>query len=376
MKLAFDAKRALNNFTGLGNHARILLNAMMRDFPEHEYLLLTPKINDGLFNELTGDFEMQTPETKFQKAFPALWRSFGISKQMADSRVDLYHGLSNELPLNIHNTGIKTVVTIHDLIFLKHKEQYPWIDRQVYEYKTKYATKHADKIIAVSNETKNDLMEMYGVPGDKIEVVYQSVDSLFWTTDDRRPTTVKQTYNLPEKFILNVGSFFPRKNQERLIEAFDLIKDKVEESLLLAGSTGNTRRTVEELIERKKLSNRVKIISGVTNEDMPALYKAANVFVFPSLMEGFGMPVLEALISKVPVIATKGGAIEEAGGKGSLYINPTNAGEMANAILKVLSNEALRNQMIEAGTAHALTMTDKLFAEKTMKVYEEVLNRP
>lgn len=372
MRIAFDAKRALNNSTGLGNHARILLNALMRDFPGNEYLLFTPKAKDEFFYQLSGRFKIIFPETQFQKSFHSLWRSFGITRQLEKEKIKIYHGLSNEVPLTTHYSPL-TIVTIHDLIFLKHTEQYPFIDRQIYKLKTKYAAKHADKIIAVSNETKNDLMEFYKVPEEKIEVIYPSVDTMFqnYKLESEKGEAIKK-YNLPTKYILNVGSFFPRKNHKKLIGAFDLIKDRVEEDLVLVGSSGMMKKEIEALVYRTKLAGRVKILSTVSNEDLPAVYQGANVFVFPSLYEGFGAPVLEALFSKVPVIATKGGAIEEAGGKDSVYINPNSAEEIADALLRVINKDDLKKRMIDIGYAHAQTMTDKIFAEKTMRVYQEL----
>ncbi len=393
MRLGFDAKRALNNFTGLGNHARILLNALMRDFPDNEYFLYSPKVKTELFNELHGDFKLLLPESRHQRIFHpgqsfgfysalaqpfiflkkvGLWRSWGVTNDLLKEHVNLYHGLSNELPFNIHRSGIKTVVTIHDLIFLKHTKQYPFIDRLFYKLKTRYAAKHADKIIAVSKETKADLIHFYKVPAEKIVVIYPSVDAAFQKGTQPDFSGLSK-YNLPAKYILNVGSFFPRKNQKTLIEAFSLIKDKIEEDLVLVGSDGSIKQEVEALIALKNLGNRVKIVSGIANEDMPSLYSKANLFVFPSLFEGFGAPVLEALFSKVPVVASKGGAIEEAGGTGSLFIDPTNVNELADAILNVLTNDELKHKMAKAGYIHAQTMTDKIFAEKAMHVYRQLL---
>lgn len=371
MKLAFDAKRALNNFTGLGNHARILLNAMIRDFPDNEFLLYSPKAKDVLVTELHGDFKIMLPACAIINK-GGVWRSWGVTKQLLNKQVNLYHGLSNELPFNIHRTSIKTVVTIHDLIFLKHTEQYPFIDRQIYELKTRYAAKHAHKIIAVSEETKADLIHFYKTPSEKIEVIYPSVDVSFQNgvvSDKPLP------YQLPAKFILNVGSFFPRKNQKTLIEAFDLVKDKIAEDLVLVGSDGSIKQEIESFIKSKNLNGRVHIIAGISNADLPAVYRMASLFVFPSLYEGFGAPVLEALFSEVPVIASKGGAIEEAGGKDSLFVKPTNAQELAEAMLKVLTNDALKKQMTAAGQIHAQSMTDKMFALKVMAVYKDVLGK-
>lgn len=370
MRIAFDAKRAFNNGTGLGNYARLLLNALMRGYPEHEYQLYTAKMKDRYFNQLHGDYKLIFPDSKLHQTFPALWRSSSIVDQLKWNKVQIYHGLSNEIPVHMDFSGIKTVVTIHDLIFLKHTEQYPWIDRQIYKNKTKYATREADRIIAVSEETKQDLVELYKIKPRNIDVVYQSANPIFYNpVSVEEKIKVRDNYSLPNKYILNVGSFYPRKNQERLIKAFDIIKHEVEEGLVLVGNTGNIKQIVE-LVTAKKLQQRIHIVSNVTNDDMPALYQQASLFVFPSLFEGFGVPVLEALFSRTPVVATKGGAIEEAAGKHSLLINPTSVDEMADSMLKVLKNEPLRQQMIITGYAHAMTMTDTAFAANTMKVYE------
>jgi glycosyltransferase involved in cell wall biosynthesis len=224
MKIGYDAKRMLNNPTGLGNHARILLNAMMRDYRDNDYLLFSPQANNIFLDQLHGDYKVYFPQDKLSRSIHPWWRSYGITDDLLKNRIDLYHGISNELPFNIHRLGIRPVVTIHDLIFLKHKEQYPWLDRQFYILKTKYAAAHADAIIAVSRETKQDLIDRYQVPERKISVIYPSVDESFYhkVADTDREAIVKR-YKLPEKYILNVSSFFPRKNQIRLIEAYDRI---------------------------------------------------------------------------------------------------------------------------------------------------------
>lgn len=373
MKIGFDAKRALNNSSGLGNYSRNLLNALMQHFASEEYLLFTPKAKDEFFHQLHGDFKMLLPETQFQKAFPALWRSSGIKNQLHKNRLDIYHGLSNEIPFGIKGSGIATIVTIHDLIFLKHTDQYPFIDRQIYKLKTQYAAKHADRIIAVSNQTKQDLIELYGVAEKKIEVIYPIIDLHFLTADNgQRTTDIRQKYKLPAKYILNVGSFFARKNQKTLIEAFDLIKTQVQENLVLVGGAGNTRAEIEALIMKKGLQNRVHIISNVPNADLPAVYGAASVFVFPSLYEGFGMPVVEALLCNMPVITTKGGCFEEAGGPASIYINPSSAEEISAAILKVVNDDNLKAKMISTGFAYARTMNAESIAQNTMALYKSI----
>ncbi len=204
-------------------------------------------------------------------------------------------------------------------------------------------------------------------------MLYPSVEPIFYdATLQNKNTDVKAKYNLPAKYILNVGSFFPRKNQETLINAFNTIKSDVAEDLVLVGGVGNNLQAIQHLIAEKKLQQRVHIIHNVSNEDLPAVYQQASLFVFPSLFEGFGAPVLEALFSRTSVIATKGGAIEEAAGKHSLLVNPSSIEDIAAGIKQVLKDDVLRNKMIEEGYKHALTMTDSAWAAKTIEVYNSL----
>lgn len=373
MRLAFDAKRALNNSTGLGNHARILLNALLRDFPGNAYLLFTPKLQAQFLDALQGDFSLHLPETKFQQSFRSLWRSFHCKQQLLRERVDIYHGLSNELPFGIHSTGIATVVTIHDLIFLKHKEQYPYIDRKIYEAKTRYAAKHADKVIAVSQQTKEELIELYKTPASKIEVINPSVEPVFYTECSiAEKEAVITKYQLPNNYLLCVGSFFPRKNHKTILEAFALIAKQTEYHLVLAGGSGNQKQEIEQQIHCLNLSNRVHIRSSITNADMPAVYQQSKALITASFFEGFGAPVLEGLFSRIPVIASNIPSHREAGGNGALYFNPNSAEELAHQLTQVLNNIPLRTQLERDGYAHALQHTDTIWAQQTMQLYNKL----
>lgn len=373
MRLAFDAKRALNNSTGLGNHARILLNALMRDFPGNAYLLFTPKLQAQYLDALQGDFSLVMPETKFHQSFRSWWRSVACVQQLKQHRVDIYHGLSNEIPFGIHSSCIATVVTIHDLIFLKHKEQYPYIDRKIYEGKTRYAAKHADKIIAVSQQTRQELIELYQTPVSKIEVINPSVEPVFYnecSTAEKEAALTK--YHLPKDYLLCVGSFFPRKNHKIIIEAFAQIAKQCEHHLVLAGGSGNLKQEIEQQIHCLNLSNRVHIRTGITNADLPAVYQQSSALITASFFEGFGAPVLEGLFSRVPVLASDIPSHREAGNNGALYFNPSNAEELAHQLTQVLNNTTLRTQLERDGYTHALQHTDTTWAQQTMQVYNQL----
>ncbi len=156
MKIGFDAKRAFLNSSGLGNYSRNTLNALKEYYNDNQYVLFTPGINEELFSNYK-DFDVISPDSSLSKIFKSLWRSFSVSRQLKNHELDVFHGLSNELPEGIHKTDVPSVVTIHDLIFMEFPQFYKSIDRKIYYTKVKYASEAAKKIIAISSQTKNDL---------------------------------------------------------------------------------------------------------------------------------------------------------------------------------------------------------------------------
>lgn len=372
MKIAFDAKRALNNVAGLGQYSRTLLNALFRDFPQHEYHLYSPKTKHFLQQEISGRYQLHLPQSYFHKKISAYWRSYGITHELIRNKIDVYHGLSNELPFNIHHAAsVKKIVTIHDVIFRKHQKQYSAVDRSIYDYKTKHAVKHADVVVTVSQETKQDLIRYYGTKENKIEVVYPSCSPVYYKERSiSEKEHIKIKYGLPENYILNVSSFFARKNHGAIVNAVNFIKDKTDAHVVFVGGQGNMKEEIVALIKDKNLEHRFHLLKEVSNEEMPALYQGASLFVYPSYFEGFGLPIMEAMCSKVPVITTRGGCFEEVGGPSTLYINPSDPAELAEAMLKVLSNQNLRNTMVSNGTTHAAGMKDEIFAAKMMRLYQ------
>ncbi|HSZ25873.1 MAG TPA: glycosyltransferase family 1 protein [Cytophagaceae bacterium] len=372
MKIALDAKRALNNAAGLGQYSRILINGFLRDFSHHDYHLYTPKVKLSLQDELKGNYHLHLPKNVFSKRVSSYWRSYGMTYDLVKEKYFLYHGLSNEIPLNLHQVpDLKKIVTIHDVIFLKHKNQYSSIDRKIYDLKTAYAVKQADAVVVVSEETKRDLIQFYKIHESKIHVIYQSCDpSFYMEATKKEKESVKIKYKLPDKYILNISSFFYRKNHKAIVEALELLQTKTDAHVVFIGGQGNIKEKIIALIKEKKLDTRFHILSGVTNEEMPAIYQQASLFVYPSFFEGFGIPILEALFSKIPVITTQGGCFEEAGGKDSFYVNPKDTQQLSEAIYEVLTNDVLRNSMVQNGLIHASGMKDDVFARKTMYLYE------
>ena len=374
MKIAFDAKRALNNTSGLGNYARNLLGALMQYYPQETYRLYTPYAREEYLSALPDRFEVHFPETKFEKALAGWWRSKGVVRQLLKHHTTLYHGLSNEIPFGLPQSGLPAVVTIHDLIFLKHTAQYPLVDRTIYGLKTRYAARHAQAIVAVSEQTKADLQQFYGIAPQKIKVIYPLVDTCFTQpVSAAQIAEVQQLYGATAPYILQVGSFYARKNHLTLLQAFNQIKNQTPHNLLLVGSGGNTRPQVQHYIQQQGLGERVKVLAVGSNAHLAALYRGASLFVYPSLHEGFGMPVLEALYSQVPVIAAHDACLQEAGGAGTLYVDPRSPQELATAIVRVLTNAQLNQSMIAQGLQHAQTISAPKVAEQTMRLYQSVV---
>lgn len=376
MRIGFDGKRAVQNFTGLGNYSRYVLEALQTYYPNEALALYAPKLveNKRLDPILKkGNIELRTPKTNGWKKLRSLWRIWGITTDLEKDNIELFHGLSNELPLNIHKQRyIKSIVTIHDLIFRRLPQCYPLIDRMIYDYKFRKACQHADKIIAVSECTKRDIIKDYHILPEKIEVIYQGCDPVFAIpVNQEKKEEVRNHYNLPDNYLLFVGSIEERKNALLAIQALEHLPTNLH--LVLVGK----KTPYVDLLTKtltNQTSDRVHFLHGVPFADLPCIYQMAQVFVYPSRYEGFGIPILEALNSRVPVVAATGSCLEEAGGPHSLYVHPDNTMEMVEAIQKAL-NPAFRKTIIENGYKWAAQFTQEQMAHQTMACYKRILEK-
>ncbi|MET4081917.1 glycosyltransferase involved in cell wall biosynthesis [Pedobacter sp. UYP30] len=370
LNIGFDGKRATNNLTGLGNYSRSLIKLLAEKRPENRYLVYTPKVKSNL--RIASFVETKGLEVKTPKTSNFLWRSFGILKDLINDGVDLYHGLSQEIPFAINHSKIKSVVTIHDLIFLRFPKYYKFLDRKIYTFKSKYACKNANSIIAISEKTKADIVELYGIPEDKIKVIYQTCDDIFKTAStEEELELVSAKYKLPSSYLLNVGTIEERKNLLSLIRALPQLSQA--NKLVVIGKETSYKKLVLEEIKKLKLQKQVIFLKNVPFNDLPAIYQLSKAFIYPSKYEGFGIPILEALYSKTPVIAATGSCLEEAGGPTSLYVHPDDDLALAKAIETVLHSTALRNAMIEKGLLHASKFNSEKITADVMNTYLAVM---
>lgn len=368
MNIGFDGKRAANNLTGLGNYSRSLILQLSEFFHQNHYFVYTPKVKDT--SQVSSFFKQENIHLKLpQKSkLSFLWRSFGIKKQLEKDNISIYHGLSNEIPFGMQTSPVKSIVTIHDLIYLRFPLNYKRIDRAIYSFKSKYACKHADHIVAISEQTKKDIIHYYQTDPDKISVIYQSCDDSFkQMVSQQVKDSVSKKYDLPAQYILNVGTIEPRKNLLLIVQALDRIPQQFK--LVVVGKKQPYAQQVIAEINRLNLQDRVIFLKDIPFTDLPAIYQLASLFVYPSFYEGFGIPVIEALYGKVPVIAATGSCLEEAGGPGSLYINPNDPNELADTINSVLKNQSLANHMRDSGLLYVQKFNTAPLASQLMDCY-------
>ena len=382
MNIGFDAKRAYHNGTGLGHYSRTLVRSLAEYFPQHEYFLFNPKPSE-LFQLNGKNIHEVLPSNRLFKTLSSVWRSTWIKNDLEKLDIDIYHGLSNEIPFDIHKTGIRSVVSIHDIIFERYPEQYSRIDVEIYKRKFRYACEHADKVIAISEQTKKDIMEFFRTPQEKIAVCYQSCNPAFGKIiDEKIRQQIKEKYSLPDQYFLYVGSIIERKNLLGICKAIYLLRNDFKIPLVVIGDGTKYKQQVKDFIKQNGLDNQVIFLSDdpmakvassfLRAEDFPAIYQMAIAMIYPSFFEGFGIPVLEALYSRLPVITSNVSSLPEAGGNGAYYVNPNSAAEIAEGMKKILVDKSFAETMKQKGWQHAQNFTQQKCAAGVMEVYEKL----
>ena len=392
MTVGIDAKRIVRNGTGLGSYGRTLVNDLLRlddgttterrqsDSGRLALRLYAPdegrqelrkqvkaeaaeaaagtaEVAAGTAEAAAGTAEVAAKPQPTEKAAKttavwcfsgrksalakAWWRSRGIVKDLVRDGVQVYHGLSGELPTGLKKAGIRGVVTIHDLIFLRHPEYYHWWDVQLYAWKFRQTLKEADRIIAISERTRQDIIELGGAEyADRI--------------------SVRQRWQLPARYILNVGTIERRKNVLLAADALELLPQDVH--LVVVGRQTDYARELPQ-------SERIHLLSGVSDEDLAVIYQLAEVFVYPSRYEGFGIPIIEAIAAGLPVVACTGSCLEEAGGPHCRYVGPDDVIGMAEALKMSLKGAPEREECIRKSREYIRRFEGSDVAAQVRRVY-------
>lgn len=336
MRIVFDAKRYFHNSRGLGNYSRDVVRLIREYAPNWEVVLMDKS---------------------------GLSRSF-----MNIPPCDIYHGLSGELPFTVGRSQARSVVTMHDAIFIRYPELYSPTYRWLFTQKVRFACKAADTIIAISEQTKRDMIEFFHADESKIRVVYQGCSNIF-----RQPISAEQIaeakkkYDLPQNYLLDVGAMEPRKNLKKLIQA--MAAAKIDLPLVAVG--GHSKYADEAAALAQQSGVTLLLRHGVTFADFPAIYKGAEVLCYPSIFEGFGIPILEAMCVGTPVLTSTGSCFAETGGEAALYANPLDIEEIGAQLNRILTNNHLRQEMVAKGTVQANRFTDEQVAKNLIRVLQE-----
>jgi glycosyltransferase involved in cell wall biosynthesis len=383
MNIGFDAKRAYHNTTGLGHYSRTIINLLLDYYPEHQYYLFNPK-KSPKYNLDRANLLEVLPSAFPDTLLTAAWRSSWVKKDLQRLNIDIYHGLSHEIPIGIKKTGIKSVVTIHDLIPEHFPEQYNPIDVKIYRKKFRYACEQADKIIAISDQTRRDIIDFYKIPGEKIEICWQSCSPIFSIrANEEEKKRISQKYELPSEFFLSVGSIVERKNLLTVCKAFFLLRNDLDIPLVVIGNGGKYKQKVKDFILQHNLEKKIIFLSEkkeaktdqefLSTPDLAVIYQLAIAMLYPSFFEGFGLPVVESLWSRLPVITSNVSCLPEVGGPGALCVDPNSAEDMAEAIQKVYTDKELVADMITKGIRHTEKFTPEKYAASVMNVYKSLM---
>lgn len=340
MILGFDAKRLFLNRSGLGNYSRWLVSGLQQTFPGNDFHLYTPTLPERPFG---SENRFSDPPFGIHQAphiLKAFWRTKTIKRDLIRDKIEVYHGLSNELPVGIEKTGIRSVVTIHDLIFKTHPEYYKPLDRLIYDKKFRSACERADKIVSVSHYTARNIHEYYGIPLDKIEVIYMDCLPLYHQrAEETQLNQVRQKFRLKAPFFINVGGADGRKNQVALTRAFVQIARQIPHHLVIAGKKGNDTAMIEQIAKQAGVSNKITWLENVSDAELFCLYHLSEALLFPSLEEGFGIPILESYRCNKPVLTSNGSSLKEIAGNAGITCNPRNTDEIANGMLNLAKPE-------------------------------------
>ena len=388
MRIGIDAL-SVGNRSGSGVYTRNLVHNLLEIDRQNEYVILWPK----------GLEEVPPPHASNAKVILVTSRSpigRSVRSRLAFSsgsasqlKVDAFHfpasvgpflGPFEAMAVVLGATmqrQVRTIVTVHDLSFVRHPECFGFFRRQYYRAAIGRGAQIADVVIADSMSARRDLIELARVSPDAVCVVPLGVDpELRPVRDERVLNSVREKYALPDRFLLFLGTIEPRKNIVRIMESFASIADRVPHHLVIAGRKGWHYRDVFRAPRRLHIESRVHFADRIAEPDLAGLYSLADVFVWPSLYEGFGLPVVEAMACGVPVVTSNTSSLPEVAGNAALTVDPLSAEEIAEAVLRVIEDAPLRGELIAKGFVRASGLTWRRTASSTLLVYERLCGTP
>jgi glycosyltransferase involved in cell wall biosynthesis len=359
-RFGFNEKTGLPNRVGSSEVCyQTLLNLAQID-KKNDYTIFLPV-------DPVSDLPKERENWKYNVFSSRNWTLFGLSKQLAASKLNVFFSPTHYLPLRI---SVPSVISILDVSYLYFPNLFKRKDLYQLKFWGKYSIKKADKIITISESSKSDIIKAYRVKEDKISVVYPGIKQMVGISFmDKKE--LKNKFGIDKEFILFVGTLQPRKNVERLIEAFSKIKQK-DLRLVIIGKKGWQFEKILQAPQKFGVLERVSFLQNIEDNDLPSFYKNALFFILPSLYEGFGLPVLEAMQYDCPVITSNVSSLPEVGGVAALYINPENVDDIKEKMEKLAQDDKLREELIKKGKEQVKKFSWEKTASETLKVLEEV----
>jgi glycosyltransferase involved in cell wall biosynthesis len=379
MRIGYDARYINDRYHGIGRYAFQMLASLAEQGQQHSFTIFHGGGTDSRFNwnrlsqllnvEMhAGPWPLYWPQE--QLFWPRLLKKYGV---------DLFHTPYFVAPVwkSPLASSVPVIITVHDLIFDRYPDYMPahWM-RPYYKIMMELSMKRAEVIVTVSHHTANDLINYYNPPKEKITTIPEGVDPAFKIKKaEIIKTTVREKYNLQQPFVLSVGARRPHKNLARLVDAYASLADRIPHNLVLVGIPD--RRFEDEAlksVEENDLTNRVKFLDWVPDVDLPSIYQLADLVVIPSIIEGFGLPVLEAMACGTPVAAADNSSLTEVAGEAGLYFDPLNSEQIALSMAEVLFNPDMKLRMAEAGIQRSTDFTWESAASALLSIYDR-LNR-
>lgn len=373
MPIYIDVSAAAHGRAGLGRYAESLARALLQRYPDRFALFHNRDRSTHAIEGLEG-IPTRTVRAGYKPWRLAVWLGQLVHADFGRLVPDaeLFHATEHLLmPL----PDVPTVLTVHDLIYRLFPQYHKRLNYVYLNAAMPLYVRRAHAIITISESSKRDLVRLYDVPPEKVTVIYEAAGSQFRPVPVEAIATVRNRYALPECFMLTVGTIEPRKNLSRLLDALAMTHKKgADVKLVVVGKRGWLDEEFFRALEDHPCRESVQLLGYVPDDDLPCLYGAADLCVVPSIYEGFGLPVLEAMACGTPVACSRASSLPELGGDAAVYFDPISVDEMSASITRVLRDESLREEMRSRGLAQASRFSWKRAARETMEVYDRVLD--
>ena len=372
MRIAIDALLLKNRFSGVEVYIYNFIKEIQRlDSLNTYFIFVNDKLNPDKDLLTKDNFIFRAIRNTSWPLGRALYEQTVLPRELTRLKIDVFHSPGFILPLKC---PAKSVITVHDLIFKICPETVLLHKRLYYNLFVRKSLNKASQIIAVSNNTKQDLIRLFGIPEEKIKVICYGLDNYYRPLDkDLARNKIYEIYGLKDDFLLYTGRIEPRKNLGRLIKAYCRMKkeDNIKHKLVIAGSPGWLHRETLDLARRPEFKNEIFFLGHVSSEQLLYLYNASSLFVYPSLYEGFGLPVIEAMACAVPVITSDNSSLKEIAGDNALLVDPYDVKELIGAMRLLLKHDSSRNNLIDRGLVKIREFSWEKAAQETIALYKE-----